>query len=239
MLNLDKVTCFAIDNTSRIEETIKALYTCMNAANFGKVKLITTLEYVIKYKDKLSLDGILVEEQVRPLTSIDEYNYYILYHLHEHIDTEYVLLIQDHAFIINPESWTDDFLKYDYVGAPWPLRDRAYITPFGEHIRVGNGGFSLRSKKLLELPTKIYVSFDVYEQPDFYKMFGSKNTNEDGNICVHNKHIFERNGCRIAPIELAKYFSYESPVPENYGIIPFGFHNNLPPGIVVEGYIPR
>jgi hypothetical protein len=70
-------------------------------------------------------------------------------------------------------------------------------------------------------------------------MFGSKNTNEDGNICVHNKHLYEKRGCKIAPIEIAKYFSYESPVPENSGIIPFGFHNNLPPGVEVEGYNPR
>ena len=70
-------------------------------------------------------------------------------------------------------------------------------------------------------------------------MFGSKNTNEDGNICVHNKHLYEKRGCKIAPIEIAKFFSYESPVSENSGIIPFGFHNNLPPGVEVEGYNPR
>ena len=70
-------------------------------------------------------------------------------------------------------------------------------------------------------------------------MFGSTNTNEDGNITVHNKHLYEKCGCKIAPIKIAKYFSYESPVPENRGIIPFGFHNNLPPGIEVEGFNSR
>jgi hypothetical protein len=74
---------------------------------------------------------------------------------------------------------------------------------------------------------------------DFYQMFGGNNTNEDGNITVHNKHLYEKCGCKIAPIEVAKYFSYETPVPENAGIIPFGFHNNLPPGVTVEGFNPR
>jgi hypothetical protein len=239
MIDLSRVTCFAIDNTNRIEHTINALYTCMSVASFGEVKLVTTPNYSIKYKDQLSSDKIVVEGQVKSLTNIDEYNEYILYHLYKHIDTEYVLLIQDHAFIINPDSWRHDFFDYDYIGAPWPLRERAYITPFGENQRVGNGGFSLRSKKLLEVHNKVKIPFKVYEQPDFYKMFGSKNTNEDGNICVHNKHIYEENGCKIAPIEVAKYFSFETPIPENNGIIPFGFHNNLPPGVVVEGYIPR
>lgn len=236
MLDLSRVTCFAIDNTDRVEETIQALHTCKNVANFGEVKLVTLPQYVEKYQDE---EGITLENQVRPLTNIDEYNYYILYHLYKHINTDYVLLIQDHAFIINPDAWRNDFFDYDYIGAPWPHRERAYITPYGEHQRVGNGGFSFRSKKLLEVPLKQWIPFKVAEMSDFYQMFGGNNTNEDGNITVHNKHLYEKQGCKIAPIEVAKFFSYESPVPENSGIIPFGFHNNLPPGVTVEGYNPR
>ena len=71
MLDLSRITCFAIDNTNRIEETIKALHTCKNVANFGEVKIVTTPNYVEKYKDECVSDGILVEEQVRSLTNID------------------------------------------------------------------------------------------------------------------------------------------------------------------------
>tara|TARA_B100001250_G_scaffold294724_1_gene256314 strand:- start:267 stop:986 length:720 start_codon:yes stop_codon:yes gene_type:complete len=239
MIDLSNVTCFAIDNTNRIDNTIRALHTCMDAALFGEVKLVTTSEYVEKYKDELISDNILVEEQVRPLTNIDEYNEYILYHLYKHIDTDYCLTIQDHAFIINPDAWMDEFLEYDYIGAPWPWSANAFITPFGEHIRVGNGAFSLRSKKLLEVPTKVDIPFKVSEQEDFYKMFGSDNTNEDGNICVHNRHIFQEHGCKFAPLDIAKYFSYETPLSENSNIVPFGFHHHLPRGIIVEGYTSR
>lgn len=239
MLDLSRVTCFAIDNTNRVEETVQALHTCKNVANFGEVKLVTLPQYIEKYQEECDEEGIILEKQVRPLTNIDEYNYYILYHLHKHINTDYVLLVQDHAFIINPDAWRDDFFDYDYIGAPWPWRERAYITPYGEHQRVGNGGFSFRSKKLLEVPLHQWIPFRVSEMSDFYQMFGGNNTNEDGNITVHNKHLYEKQGCKIAPIEVAKYFSYESPVPENTGIIPFGFHNNLPPGVTVEGYKPR
>ena len=129
MLDLSRVTCFAIDNTNRIEETIKALHTCMSVANFGEVKLVTSPEYVSKYKEELSSDGILVEEQVKPLTNIDEYSYYMLYHLHKHINTDYVLTIQDHAFIINPDSWMDEFYDYDYIGAPWPSEKERTSPP--------------------------------------------------------------------------------------------------------------
>ena len=178
MLDLSRVTCFAIDNTNRIEETIQALHTCKNVANFGDVKLVTLPQYIEKYQEECDEEGITLEKQVRPLTNIDEYNYYILYHLHKHIDTDYVLLVQDHAFIINPDAWREEFYSYDYIGAPWPYRDRAYVTPFGEHQRVGNGGFSFRSKKLLEVPLHQWIPFKVAEMSDFYQMFGGNNTND-------------------------------------------------------------
>lgn len=234
MLNLKNVTCFAIDNTTRLSNTIKALYTCMNVASFGEVKLVTSNRNVAKYKDNLSKDNIIVEEEIFPIENIDDYNRYILFDLYKQINTEYVLIVQDHAFIINPNAWSDSFLEYDYIGAPWPIRPNAFITPFGKRIRVGNGGFSLRSQKVLRIPSEHQIPFYVADAPDFYNMFGCRNTNEDGNICVHNRHIFEAHGCKFAPLDVAKYFSYESPVPENQGIIPFGFHITLPPNIEYE-----
>lgn len=233
MLDLSKITLVAIDNTSRIANTIKAIYTCIEQANFGSVKLITSKDYIEKYQKELFNDKILVEEMVYPVTDINLYSKYVLYELYRHVDTEFCLLIQDHAFIINSDSWTDEFLKYDYIGAPWPYRENSYLTPFGEHIRVGNGGFSLRSKKLLEVPLKKEIPFDC-TTGDFYKHFNANNFAEDGNICVHNRHLFIDEGCKFAPLELAAKFSYESAVPENQGIIPFGFHLNLPPNITIE-----
>ena len=233
MLDLSRVTLFAIDNTDRIDGTIKSLYTNIEVAKFGSVKLVTSKEYKDKYFSELIKDGIVCEEMIFSITNIDEYNYYILYELHKHVDTDFVLITQDHAFIINPQAWSDEFFNYDYIGAPWPWRENSYVTPFGEHIRSGNGGFSLRSKKLLNVPNEVEIPFNVCEKADFYKMFGSKNTNEDGNICVHNRHIFMEQGCKFPPVEVAARFSYESLVPENYGIVPFGFHNNLPQGVEV------
>lgn len=62
--------------------------------------------------------------------------------LNKYIETSYVLIIQYDGFILNPDAWTDEFLEYDYIGAPWWYTD---------DCNVGNGGFSLRSKKLLEI----------------------------------------------------------------------------------------
>jgi hypothetical protein len=40
-------------------------------------------------------------------------------------------------------------------------------------------------------------------------------------ICVNNRHIYKEN---VADIDVAKYFSHETMVPEISGIIPFTFH---------------
>jgi len=81
-------------------------------------------------------------------------------------------------------------------------------------IRVGNGGFSLRSKKLLSLPTKLNIEWKSYF--DYW--------NEDGFFCVHNREILETNGCVFAPVSVAAQFSHEKETKETEGIIPFGFH---------------
>lgn len=252
MLNLDRVTLVAvyspwdkqqikkedlqdgeheknIDNG--VEKTIKAIYTCLNFSKFKSVKFITSKEVVLNYKSQLLEDGIECEESSIPIENMKEYSRFMIYNLNDHIDSDFALTIQHDGFIINPDAWRNQFLDYDYIGAPWPWREQGFVTPFGEHVSVGNGGFSLRSKKLLELPSKVEVPFDVVAMNNFYKMFGAVNWNEDGNICVHNRHIFEQNGCKFAPVEVAKYFSYESPLDINRNITPFGFHGNLPASV--------
>ena len=51
---------------------------------------------------------------------------------------------------------------------------------------------------------------------------------EDGNICVHNKHVYEAAGCIFAPLDVAMSFSRELPIPEYDGRKTFGFHRYLP-----------
>jgi hypothetical protein len=66
---------------------------------------------------------------------------FVLHELHHYIDSDFVLLVEWDGYIINPTAWTNEFLNFDYIGAVW-----------GHHkdgFRVGNGGFSLRSRKLL------------------------------------------------------------------------------------------
>lgn len=209
--------------STQIEENLMALKYSMKDIDFGSVKFIS------HERPKIVPDGIRYEKFVGyDSISYKEFSYYCIYKLIEHVDTEYMLMIHPDGFVINPESWTDEFLEWDYLGAPWPLMDTAFIDPFDNHQRVGNGGFTLRSRKLLEVPLIEDIPFEV-NQGTFYKHMNAGAYNEDGNICVHNKHLFEKHGIRYAPVELAAKFSHEIPVTETREVEkPFGFHRYLP-----------
>ena len=145
--------------------------------------------------------------------SIAEWNRKIIFELPRYIDTYFALLIHQDGYVINPELWRDEWLDYDFIGAPWPLPkdDYSYKTPSGRLIRVGNS-VSLRSKKLMNL---------VATRPmDFH--YG--NNNEDGQICVWERDWLEERGCKFAPLEVAIHFSKEHEIPENKDLRTFAFH---------------
>lgn len=192
-INLPQVTLVAMTGKD-YEAHQRALDLSSEGVEFGDVKLIR-----------------------RPdLKTIDDWNRAIVFELGDYVDTEFALLVHADGYVINPEAWRDEFLDYDYTGAPWPLPSDnfSYRDINGQIQRVGNS-VSLRSKKLMSLPSDLNIPWKSY--------YG--NTNEDGFICVHNRHIFEANGCKFAPLEIAKYFSKEHEIPENVGISAFAFHS--------------
>jgi hypothetical protein len=122
----------------------------------------STEKIKFKYKKLLTPENLKSSDveiiKINPI-SLEEYSKFIVYDLYKYIDTDYALIIQEDGFIINPDCWTDDFLNYDYIGAPWilPLDDFSYRDAFGNIVRVGNGGFSLRSKKLLSIADELNI----------------------------------------------------------------------------------
>ena len=123
------------------------------------------------------------------------------------VNTNWALFIQYDGFPTNPEFWTDEFLKYDYIGSPYSIDG----VPL-----VGNGGFSLRSKKLLDLSTQLKQSFET-----IYDWL------EDQLISVKFRPWLESQGIKYPSVELAGQFSKTDP--QGPGAT-FGFHGqNLIP----------
>ena len=205
-LELPNVTLVCVTSVN-VQRAIKALQYSVKNIEFKNVLLLTSEECVLDNIDVI---------KINPILNTDEYSKFIVYELHKYINTEFALIIQEDGFVVNAEQWDGLFLEYDYIGAPWPIPedDFSFKDSYGNLQRVGNGGFSLRSKKLLRLASELDLEWKSYF--GFY--------NEDGFFCCHNKHIYEANGCKFAPIDVASKFSFETPIPENNGILTFGFH---------------
>jgi hypothetical protein len=228
MRKLTDVTLVCVSSI-KIKESWMTLRYCMNQMEFDAVKFITHDNTVA------NKDGVLVE-RCRNLTSSEAYSYFLMFDLHKHIDTKYCLLIQHDGFIVDPEMWDDNFYNYDYIGAPWPSIDNHFVDPFGKVRRIGNGGFSFRSKKLLEVSTHEHIPCVATTHGDFYKHHGNGYFAEDLNICVHNAHIYEQYGCVFAPYEIACKFSRECTVDANLQRKTFGVHG--PMGVWIPEYAP-
>ena len=191
MVKLPNVTLIALTNKN-FEAHKKAIDISTQSIEFGAVKIIW-------------------DEKIK---SIEDWNKKIIYELPKYVDTSHALLIHADGYVINPGLWRADWMKYDYIGAPWPLPkdDYSYKTPSGKLIRVGNS-VSLRSKKLMDL---------VATRPMEYH-YG--NNNEDGQICVWEREWLESKGCKFAPLEVAVNFSKEHEIPENKDLMTFAFHS--------------
>jgi hypothetical protein len=218
MLNLKDITLIAATGV-KVGETLKALKFSSTHINFKEVKLITN-QKVTDSEIECVIDKTI------DFSSRKQYSKFIVYDLHKFIKTKFCLIVQWDGFVINSEAWTDEFLSYDYIGAPWPLPTKQ--NQFRDHIDrislVGNGGFSLRTKKLLELASKLNLAW----KPDRQGLW-----NEDLWFCCSNKHVYEQHGFKFAPVELAKRFSFELEASE---VPTFGFHGrqNIPTTIKKE-----
>ena len=140
--------------------------------------------------------------------------------LHERFDTPYVLTIQDDGFPMR--SGLEEFVgKWDYVGAPW-VHHSTYFDLYPYKYCVGNGGFSLRSKRLCEVASRIYRKWFSH-LPYWWYVMG-----DDVFYCKTLRFWFRSavRGMKWPTLEEASRFSIE----RNEDFIPrqppLGFHEN-------------
>lgn len=124
------------------------------------------------------------------------------YDVGHNMRTSHALCIQWDSWIVAPEMWRDEYLRYDYIGAPWWYKDG---------MNVGNGGFCLRSTALMrfiyshrrELPVITDLDDDLY--------------------CRKYRPTLQDAGFEWAPESLANDFSFETQRPDPSSRH-FGFH---------------
>ena len=208
-----KLTIVSVSDI-KIKRTINALIKSNINLKPSKTILFSSKAITLNKKES----GIIDLVRIKKISSIQDYSSFIIYSLYKYIKTSHILIVQWDGFIINPEKWDPNFLKYDYIGAPFIPRenDKNYCRDLnGGFYTIGNGGFSLRSKKLLEAPTK----FKLKDNREF------TNFNEDGFFSVFHRKFLESKGLIWAPFNIAEKFSIESPLSTNeLKDLPLGFH---------------
>ncbi|MEI8156263.1 MAG: DUF5672 family protein [Burkholderiales bacterium] len=143
---------------------------------------------------------------VAKMQGIEDYNRIILEQLPQWIEEDFCLVCQFDGFILEASAFQPDFYNFDYIGAVWPDYP---------HDRVGNGGFSWRSRKLLRAVATLSYLRQAGEAEDLF-------------ICRRMRAELEaHHGCVFADERTAQRFSYEI-VPHDQAA--FGFHGifNLP-----------
>ena len=197
-LPLAQVTLCAVD-TRAPALALQSLLRSMQGIAFGRVLLFSH-----GWLPRQVVPGVEIVD-IAPLASGADYSQFVLRQLPAYIRTSHVLITQWDGFVADPGAWTDEFLVHDYVGAVWP------DAPPG--CSVGNGGFSLRSRRMLA------AGLD----PRLTQLHP-----EDQALCVtYRSQLMSRHGISFAPPALARRFAFENETPRGPT---FGFHGpcNLP-----------
>lgn len=160
-LQLPDVTLILADGVNA-ERGKKVIEHCKSLCDFGAVKLCTHLPVDSEHR-----------VEIMPLKSLVAYSIWCLTELHKHFDTSHVLIVQRDGWILNPQSWNPDWLNYDYIG---PL--------FVQHDDVGSGGFSMRSKRLMQAAAKFIGDWDGTEEHAQFLQHNKARSYEDGVLAL-------------------------------------------------------
>ena len=208
-LDLHRLTIVCVA-TRDVEKAAAALAYSMSSIKFANALLLSHYKPWNLHDD---IDHI----HIKSFRSVEEWGFFIIYHLHKFIKTSHILLIHPDGFVVNPSSWSDEFLTYDYIGAPWllPKDEFSYRSKSGKIVRVGNS-VSIRSHAILRAPTNLRLEWQSY-----YGYY-----HEDGFLCAQNYDLLCENGFTFASIEKAYQFSVENELPKKKNNLEsFVFHD--------------
>ena len=194
-LDLPDVTLCCID-TRLHALALRSLARSCRGVRYAKVIFLTDA-----VPPSLAVPEGVEIHRIAKIASRNDYSKFVVKELLNHVSTPHVLLTQWDGYVVRPDAWRREFLDCDYIGAVWPGE--------GER-RVGNGGFSLRSRRLL-----------AALRDDRFLLTRS----EDQDIARFRPILEHDFGVRFASVALAQAFSFETdPSPWLRGEPVFGFH---------------
>jgi len=211
MRTLNSVTLVSIATGDHCAGVRRSLERCQEHFSFAGVVVLTDKP------DEFPGCQIIGIEKIVDKADISYHQIYTMSR-NTHLFADHTLLVHDDSWIVNPRAWTDEFLDYDYIGAVWVQEDGV----------MGNDGFSLRSKRLLEtLRDMAIINYHPSDCAVCRTEFEGKR---------RYRSDLEAKGIRYAPVKLARQFSVEN---EPY-VDSFGFHGDTThESLVQQGRISK
>ena len=209
-LQLPAVTLICADCVDP-DRAIHSLEKCTALCDFGAVKLLTSKPTYYPHR-----------VECRHLGSINEYSAFCLKDIYKFVDTSHMLIVQHDGWILNPKSWNNSWLSYDYIGPLFQQHEFVFAHS------VGSGGFSLRSRRLMEYVSTHLPPWDGVHS--FDQKTGNSWGHEDGVICHYMRYHILQAGFVFGTPEDAAWFGYtRGCLPEKYKHLDaFGFHGHWP-----------
>jgi hypothetical protein len=195
-------------SSDRINGSLHAMLSSIEQVKFARSIFFThSISKIPGIKGIEAINAGIEFQVVDEMKSQEDYNSWVVKRLADYITTSHALIVQWDGYVLNGPAWEDEFLQFDWVGAPWP------------NGVVGNGGFNLRSRRIME----------ASQDPSFEGPF----TPEDTIYCKKYRSKLELSGFVFAPPAIARRFSVENDMYMGQ----FGWHGRDPffHGVKVHG----
>lgn len=204
-----------------IDLSTTTLWACVWSANkallYFSQRVLRHCRRIINFQDTILFGSIEPDfniEGIRfikiPELSADSWNAFHVKTVPEYIQSDFAMSVHEDGFPIAPNYWNPEFLKYDYIGAPW----KPGIIPGCNETITGNGGFAIESRRFLMAKQQLqFADLRAYIPSDIC-------------VCYYHKKEMESQGVVYAPPELALKYSTESMGNNNPS---FGFHGRKNP----------
>jgi hypothetical protein len=178
MLDLSRVTLLFVETRAH-DITKRVIDDCISKVNFGDILIYTDKP------ERIPVPGARYIA-VPDFPNKKEAGQFYYSAAMAEVETDFALMLEWDAGIIDPASWRPEFFNYDYIGAPWNTSDE---------MKVGNGGFTLMSKRLGQFLCDHRREFPVYT---------------DWDVCRTWRRQLEQAGnFKWAPYDVARDFAWE------------------------------